>query len=140
MGIVLRWVYQITEKGTEMVKTHFGVKVAFSTEVVASCGRGKRLTDNTFNVDCGLCQNRDAFILAHDEAKSRREAAFWAQEPRTVVPQFGRVNDDGVMECPDCSGVLWRERPRSLFSYHYVCANAECGKAVFPMTETGMCT
>lgn len=66
------------------------------------------------------------------------EAAFVAQTPRTIVPQFGRVNDQGVMECYKCQGVLFRERPRSLFSYHYVCEG--CGTSIHPMTETGMST
>ena len=120
------------------MKTHFAVKPPFDTTEVSACGRGKRITENVFRVDCGLCQNNSDYILALDEAKSAREAAFHAQEPRTVVPQFGRVNDDGVMECYQCKGVLFREHPRSLFSYHYVCAG--CGASMHPMTETGMCT
>lgn len=120
-----------------MLKTHFQVKVPFSTETKAACGRGQRTDTNPFHTDCRLCQNTDAHILALDEAKSAREAAFQAQEPHTIVPQFGRTNDDGVMECYKCQGVLFRERPRSLHSYHYVCAN--CGTSMYPLTETGMC-
>lgn len=120
------------------MKRHYAVKPPFDTTEVSACGRGKVITGNVFQVTCGLCVGKDSFILAMDEAKSAQEAAFHAQTPRTVVPQFGRVNDDGVMECPECAGVLWRERPRSLFSYHYVCAG--CNKSVHPMTETGMCT
>lgn len=122
-----------------MQKYHFAVKAPFNAVAEAACGRGRHIVDNTFRVTCLNCQKQDAFILAHDEATSAREAAFHAQEPRTIVPQFGRVNDDGVMECPWCTGTLWRERPRSLHSYHYVCANTECGKSVHPLTETGMC-
>ncbi len=123
------------------MKTHYatGVETRGATQLSA-CGRGKRLTQNVYQVDCGLCQQYAVFQTAKKIADDAREVAFRAQEPRTVVPQFGRVNDDGVMECPWCAGVLWRERPRSLWSYHYVCANDECGKSVHPMTETGMCT
>lgn len=120
------------------MRTHFSVKVPYSTEQVASCGRGKRLNSDPFRVDCLLCKNQDSFILALDEAKSKREADFQAQVPRTIVPQFGRVNTDGVMECYHCHGVLFRERPRSLWSYHYVCAG--CGASMHPLTETGMST
>lgn len=122
-----------------MVKTHFatGPAVVGQSEL-AACGRGKRVTSNVYDVDCGLCRQYAVFQTAKKVADAARETAFQAQVPRTVVPQFGRVNDDGVMECPECAGVLWRERPRTLFSYHYVCA--ECDKSVFPMTETGMCT
>lgn len=104
------------------------------------CGRGQGrfLTENPFDVDCGVCAAKPAYSRLLAEAKQEREAAFQAQEPRTIVPQFGRVNDDGVMECYACKGVLFRERPRSLFSYHYVCA--ACGTSMHPMTETGMST
>lgn len=120
------------------MKTHFAVKPPFDATAVASCGRGRRIDTNVYRVDCGLCRRQDAYILAKDEADSAREAAFNAQEPRTIVPQFGRVNVDGVMECYQCHGVLFRERPRSLHSYHYVCAG--CGTSMHPLTETGMCT
>jgi len=116
------------------------MKIHFVLERGNACGRASNyVTDNLYRVTCLNCQKQPEFIEAKAEADAKREAAFWAQEPRTVVPQFGRVNDDGVMECPWCEGVLWRERPRSLYSYHYVCANSECGKSVHPMTETGMC-
>lgn len=120
------------------MRTHFAVKPPYNATAVAACGRGKRIDANVYRVDCLNCQRQDSYILAKDEADSAREAAFHAQTPRTVVPQFGRVNDDGVMECRDCHGVLWRERQRSLWSYHYVCAG--CGKSVHPLTETGMCS
>ena len=119
------------------MKTHFAVKPPFDTTEVSACGRGKRITINIYRVDCLLCQSNDAFILAMDEAKSAAAAAYEAQVPRTIVPQFGRVNDDGVMECPKCQGVLWKEKPRNLWSYHYVCQG--CQFSVHPLTETGMC-
>lgn len=102
------------------------------------CGRGKFVTDDASRVTCLVCQGSDAWVAAMDLIKAAREDAFNAQTPHTVVPQFGRVNDDGVMECPWCKGILWRERPRNLWSYHYVCEG--CTKSVHPMTETGMCT
>lgn len=102
------------------------------------CGRGKRTTDNVHRVDCLVCKGSDTFVAAIADYKAKAEAAFQAQTPRTIVPDFGRVNSDGVMECFNCKGVLFRERPRSLFSYHYVCEG--CGKSMHPMTETGMCT
>ena len=120
------------------MKTHFAVPGALGN--VAECGRGRRITDDTRRVDCQVCQNKPQFGAAFIAQEAAREAAFQAQTPRTVVPQFGRVNDDGVMECSYCHGTLFRERPRSLFSYHYVCANEDCGKSMHPMTETGMCT
>lgn len=123
------------------MKTHFAVKPPFDTTAIAACGRrheGARRTEDVRRVTCLNCKNQDAFILAKGEADSAAEVAFQAQVPRTVVPDFGRVNDDGVMECFKCGGVLWRERPRSLFSYHYVCS--ACGTSAHPMTETGMCT
>lgn len=120
------------------------MKTHWTTDLAPACGRkvvaGTRLSDDTSRVDCGACQNLASFEEARAADKAAAEAAFQAQEPRTVVPQFGRVNADGVMECPWCSGVLWRERPRNLWSYHYVCANDECGKSVHPLTETGMST
>lgn len=115
-----------------MNKTHY------LTATGAACGRGKRTDENPARVNCLLCQSKPTYQASLAEYKAAQEAAFQAQVPRTVVPQFGRVNDDGVMECPKCAGVLWRERPRSLFSYHYVCSG--CGNSVHPMTETGMCT
>ena len=111
-----------------MLKTHWD----------KGCGRGKIVRSNIHNVNCSFCTNTPAFQAAVAEYKVEAEAAFQAQEPRTIVPQFGRVNDDGVMECFKCEGVLFRERPRSLFSYHFVCSN--CGTSMHPMTETGMCT
>src|SRR5919206_2938650 len=119
------------------MRTHFGINPPFSTAVVSACGVGRRIDTDTRRVDCLNCQRQDSFILAKDEADSAREKAFQEQTPHTVVPQFGRVNDDGVMDCSYCGGVLFRERPRSLFSYHFVCANEECGKSMHPMTETG---
>lgn len=104
----------------------------------AWCGRGKRLSDNIHRVDCRLCQQSPEGVGAMAAAVVAAEAAFVAQTPRTIVPQFGRVNDQGVMECYKCQGVLFRERPRSLFSYHYVCEG--CGTSIHPMTETGMST
>lgn len=110
------------------MKTHFE----------GGCNRGKRTTDDVYRVTCLVCKNGLAYVGAHARAELAREEAFQAQVPRTIVPQFGRVNDDGVMECYQCKGVLFRERPRSLFSYHYVCEG--CGTSMHPLTETGMCT
>lgn len=103
----------------------------------SACGRGKALTDNPEQVTCNLCQNKEAFVKALIDFNEAQEAAFQAQVPHTIVPQFGRVNDDGVMECFKCEGILFRERPRSTWSYHYVCSN--CGTSMHPLTETGMC-
>ena len=114
-------------------------KVHFAVNGGTACGRTSRyVNDNVTRVTCLNCQNKDEFLNAHIKMKQAQEAEFQAQTPRTIVPQFGRVNSDGVMECFNCHGVLFRERPRSLFSYHYVCES--CGKSMHPMTETGMCT
>jgi hypothetical protein len=114
------------------------MKVHFGTDTTTVCGRGRRGTENVFIVTCLLCRGSDLFERAEVTAKEKREAAFWAQEPRTIVPQFGRVNDDGVMECYKCNGVLFRDRGRDLFNYNYQCAN--CETLMRPMTETGMST
>lgn len=121
--------------GMSTIKTHFAIMA--KDGVASACGRGARMDTSTFRVTCGSCIIRNVFQEEHQKAVWAREEAFHAQVPTTVVPQFGRVNDDGVMECK-CGGVLWRERPRSLFSYHYVCA--ACGSSVHPMTESGMCS
>lgn len=118
------------------MKIHFSVDGGEAP--VSSCGRGRRITALVTRVDCLICRGMPMFEEALSAHKARQEAEFQAQTPRTVVPQFGRVNADGVMECSVCAGVLWRERPRDLFSYHYVCEG--CGKSVHPLTETGMCT
>lgn len=117
-----------------MTKTHFTVPTGGN-----ACGRpSPRANTEVSRVTCLLCKGTPVWQEAYRAMKEAQEIAFHAQTPRTVVPQFGRVNDDGVMECPDCGGILWRERPRMLCSYHYVCAG--CGMSVFPPTETGMCT
>lgn len=119
------------------LRTHFG-----DTEngiTIVACGRGGRLmTKNVSGVDCQACKNTAEFDAALAAYKAKLEADFAAQTPRTIVPQFGRVNADGVMECYACGGTLFREKPRSLFSYHYVCEG--CGTSMHPLTETGMCT
>lgn len=116
------------------LRTHY--EIALGTGSV--CGRGKRVTDRVYGVDCMNCRAQSVWEDARTAYIEAQEAAFQAQTPRTIVPQFGRVNEDGVMECFKCQGVLFRERPRSLFSYHYVCEG--CGQSLHPMTETGMCT
>lgn len=117
------------------MKTHYS---ALNDGTTACKRKALRFSDDVYRVDCLSCKDTAVFEIASQVAHTKREEAFNAQVPRTVVPQFGRVNDDGVMGCPTCTGTLWRERPRSLFSYHYVCA--ECGNSVHPLTETGMCT
>lgn len=118
------------------LKTHFGDTVNGVT--ITACGRGQQQSKNISYVDCLACKGTAEFAAAVQEYKDKAEAAFNAQTPRTIVPQFGRVNAAGVMECYKCQGVLFRERPRSLFSYHYVCEG--CGTSIHPMTETGMST
>lgn len=132
---------QDTETSTNcevvMKKTHLSVltnTIACHRAVVA----GTWTSDNWTRVTCQNCKDTDAYAEAKFNAEQAQEAAFQAQTPRTVVPQFGRVNSDGVMECFVCQGILWREKPRSLHSYHYVCEG--CGQSVFPLTETGMCS
>lgn len=119
------------------LKTHYGDTVNGVT--ITACGRpGSWMSKSITRVDCQACKNTAEFAKALDEYKAKLEADFQAQTPRTIVPQFGRVNADGVMECYKCGGTLFRERPRSLFSYHYVCEG--CGTSMHPMTETGMST
>lgn len=121
-----------------MKKTHFLTKDGQDIACPLTIKAGTWTSDEPRRVTCLNCQDQPEYIEAVKAVKAAQDAEFAAQTPRTIVPQFGRVNADGVMECPWCSGVLWRERPRSLFSYHYVCEG--CGKSVHPLTETGMCT
>lgn len=120
-----------------MTKTHF---VASPTASEA-CGRTAsspfRRESVTRHVTCLACKKQPEFKTAQIEQQAAAQAAFEAQEPKTVAPQFGRTNAAGVMEC-QCGGTLFREKPRSLFSFHFVCS--ECGHSLHPLTETGMCT
>lgn len=111
------------------------------------CGRPAsqfRRTRRTSAVTCIACMKTSTFELAKSLQEAAAEAAFQAQEPHTVKPQFGRVNADGVMECRNgdestgqmCLSTLWRQRPGNRWSEHYVCA--ACGHSVHPLTETGM--
>ena len=108
-----------------MPKTHFllGGK--------AACKRGQRTTENVLRVDCQVCQEYGAFIIAMDAHKAKVEADFQAQTPR----QHRHLWDNSVIVCT-CGSDLWRERPRSLFSFHLVCEG--CGHHIHPPTETGM--
>ncbi len=115
------------------MRTHFAIKPPYDTTAVSACGRGKRITENVFNVDCGLCKGKDSFILALDEAKSARERAFWEQTPATVRNPWSQTD----MECHECGGNLFRSRGRDLFTYWYQCSN--CQKQQGYPTETGMC-
>jgi hypothetical protein len=119
-------------------RTHFGD--TFNGVTIVSCGRSNASwsSGNWRRVDCERCKATPAYAAQVEAHKAKVEADFQAQTPRTIVPQFGRVNDQGVMECYKCQGVLFRERPRSLFSYHYVCEG--CGTSMHPLTETGMST
>lgn len=116
------------------MRTHFAVKVAFSTEVVASCGRGKRVDSNVYRVDCLTCQKRGAYILARDEADSARHAAFMAQTPA----RLGEPWKDGHIVCRNCDGDLFRIGDRTCYGQYqdYVCAN--CGHKESRLTEKGM--
>lgn len=118
------------------MRTHFAVKVAFSTEVVASCGRGSRVDSNVYNVDCLACQKRDAYILAKDEADSKRHAAFMAQEPRQFMEPWH--TEKKAMRCRNCGNGTFRMGDRTCYGHYqdYVCA--ECGHKESRLTETGM--
>lgn len=113
------------------------MKMHFENESQVVCGRDGQSTRDTFQVDCKSCIIRNSFQEAHQKAVLAREAAFEAQVPRMVSPDFCRLNAAGVMECYNCQGILFRERPRSLWSFHFVCAG--CGTSMHPLTETGMC-
>lgn len=116
------------------MKTHFAVKPPMSADVVSACGVGRRIDANVHRVDCLNCQRNDKFILAKDEARMAEEAAYWEQSPRKVR----NVWDWNKFYVCDCGNDLWRERPRGLFSYHFVCS--ACHHSIHPPTETGMCT
>lgn len=116
------------------MRIHFAVKPPFDLTPVASCGRtgSVRIDTNVSRVDCLNCRKGDAFLLAVDERNAAVEADFQTQTPRTVPSMF----QAGNYVC-QCGGDLFRERPRSLFSFHFVCE--ACGHHMFPPTETGMC-
>lgn len=115
------------------MRTHFTVKLPFDLTSVSACGRGRRIVTVVSRVDCLNCRKQDAFLLAVDERNSAIEADFAAQTPRHVPSMF----NNGNYSCHKCGGDLFRERPRSLFSFHFVCEG--CGTSMFPPTETGMC-
>jgi hypothetical protein len=115
-----------------MKKTHLKVEGRIACPIATG-----RTSESFQYVDCGNCRKTPEFEGLVAAYKVASEAEFAAQTPRTIVPQFGRVNDDGVMECYKCQGVLFREKPRTTFSYHYVCEG--CGTSTHPLTETGMC-
>ncbi len=114
------------------MKTHFTDVNSLKPTV---CGRTGRVTDNVWSVTCLSCRNTEPFYRAKEQAEIRCEQAFNAQEPRKVHNVWDWQK---FYECSGCGGDLWRERDRTLFSYHFVCAG--CGDSIHPPTETGMCT
>ena len=116
------------------MKTHFAVKVAFSTEFASSCGRGKRMDTNVYDVTCGLCKQRSAFILAKDEADSARHKRFMESIPTRVREPWR----EGNIECRGCGSDLFRHGDRTCYGHYdnFVCAN--CGNVESRLTEIGM--
>jgi hypothetical protein len=123
------------------LKTHFAVPATGGGNVPA-CGRGfnSRRSEQPSYVDCRACQNTDEFAQALAAYKAKLEADFAAQTPRKVIDMWQTAQPYGTVfyVCRVCGGDLWRERPRSLFSFHFVCES--CGNSIHPMTETGMST
>lgn len=119
-----------------MLKTHFQVKVPFSTETKAACGRGQRTDTNPFRTDCRLCQNTDAHILALDEAKSARHAAIMAQP--AVQRNEPWHTEPTPMVCKNCGNDTFRMGDRTCHGHYqdYLCG--KCGEATSRLTETGM--
>ena len=117
-----------------MRKSHLLVDPG-NSEAVA-CGRTVQTWGTTpfaTRVTCLTCKGKPAWQEAYRSEMEARDAAFKAQTPRQVRHMMNNEN----MVCT-CGGDLWREKPRSLFSFHFVCE--ACGRDVFPPTETGMCT
>lgn len=110
------------------------MKVHLDTGARPACGRGGkvRTTTDVSRVSCLVCQGKDVYTNAMLAHRAEQEAAYQAQTPTQVRSIWG----DGNYVC-QCGGDLWRERPRSLFSFHFVCE--ACGKSIYPLTETGMC-
>jgi hypothetical protein len=109
-----------------MLKVHFK----------GGCGRGGEFNtvDTPHRVSCLFCRDTQAFLDAVQAYKEKVEADFAAQTPRHVRQLWNNENID----CRNCGGDLFRERPRSLLSFHFVCEG--CGTSVHPPTETGMST
>lgn len=117
-----------------MQKYHFAVKAPFNAVAEAACGRGRHIVDNVYRVDCLNCQKQDAFILAKDEAESKRHAAFLAQEPRALAEPWKAGN----IVCRNCGGERFRVGDRTCYGHYqdYVCA--DCSHKESRLTETGM--
>jgi hypothetical protein len=113
------------------------VKTHFESGSGAACGnkRARRGSSVLRYVDCIPCQESDAYANAYAARQAALEAEFQAQTPRQVRKMWGGT---GNYECYACGGDLFRERPRSLFSYNFVCEG--CGTTISPPTETGMST
>ena len=118
-----------------MSKTHFAVKVAFSTEFVASCGRGTRMSENVYDVSCGLCKQRSAFILAKDEADSERHRQFMMQPGRTIMEPWKHGE---FMSCSCCNGNYFRTGERTCYGHYDNFHCISCGHIESRLTEVGM--
>ena len=120
------------------LKTHYGDAVNEVT--ITACGRGGRMSKTVTYVDCRACQNTAEFAQALADHKASLEREFANQTPRKVIDMWQTAKPYGTVfyVCRHCGGDLWRERPRSLFNFHFVCEG--CGESILPMTETGMST
>lgn len=116
------------------MKLHFAVKVPFSTEHAAACGRGARITDAVQRVDCLNCKKQDSYILAKDESDAYNHSAFMAQVPR----EFKEPWNDGNVKCRNCGCVLFREGDRTCYGHYQNFHCSFCGHVESRLTETGM--
>jgi ferredoxin-like protein FixX len=119
-----------------MTKVHLHANETTST--VAACGRylgtkGRSAQAAAYRrVTCLNCRQSETYLAAKAVWEAAEKAAFAAQTPREVQTLFG--ND---LVCA-CGNRTFREKPRNLTSFHYVCS--ECGMNLHPLTETGMCS
>ena len=113
------------------MKTHF---LHREDAVYTACCRPiakARTARSTTEVTCIRCRNTEAFVKADARQTLLREQAFREQEPAP------RHTITGTQVICSCGHDMFRERPRSLDFFNYVCA--KCGKTTSPLTETGMC-
>lgn len=114
------------------MKTHYTPDNSNET----ACGReSKRVTTNTFEVDCRSCIIRNSFQQAHHLAGIEKEKRFLAQPGRTIMEPWRHGE---FMSCKSCGGNYFRTGDRTCYGHYdnFHCIN--CGNVESRLTETGM--
>jgi hypothetical protein len=116
------------------MKTHLAIMA--KDGIKSACGRGARMDTNLNRVDCLNCQAQEVFITEKAKADAARQAAFRAQEPKTVLEPWH--TEQKFITCNTCTGIYFRYRGRSYMGHYndWVCSN--CGGVTSRLTETGM--